>query len=112
MSIPFYTEDDTNIYLLNMLYRINYAVKYEIPNGWGSNGTAILIPPYYEMQDDTSKQPNEDGSYPKKWELRYYKTTHKTNSETGEQQSEFDKNSYILWGTHQLDIHYRVTHES
>lgn len=92
---------------------VPFAVKYEIPNEWGSNGTAILIPPYYEMQDDTSKQPNEDGSYPKKWELRYYKAiAHKTNSETGEQQAEFDKNSYILWGTHQLDIHYRVTHES
>lgn len=27
VSIPFYTEDDTNIYLMNMLYRINYNEK-------------------------------------------------------------------------------------
>ena len=91
---------------------VYFATKYDLGNLWESNGTAILIPPYYEMQDDTSKQPNADGSYPKRWELHYYKAIgHKTNVETGEQQQEFDKNSYIIWDTHETDVHYRVTHE-
>lgn len=92
---------------------VPFATKYDLGSSWGSDGTAVLIPPYYEMQDDTSKEPNADGLYPKKWELRYYKAFgHKTNCETGEKQEECDKNSYIIWSTHELDVHYRVTHES
>lgn len=92
---------------------VPFAVKYDLDSLYGSNGTAILIPPYYEMQDDTSKPQNEDGSYPKKWEKRYFKAiANKTNKKTNVIQKTFDKNSYILWSDYTLDIHYRVTHES
>ena len=90
-----------------------FAMKYDLSSLYGSNGTAILIPPYYEMQDDTSKPQNSDGSYPKKWEKRYFKAiANKTNKKTNVTQKTFDKNSYILWSDYALDVHYRVTHES
>ena len=92
---------------------VPFAMKYDLSSLYGSNGTAILIPPYYEMQDDTSKPQNSDGSYPKKWEKRYFKAiANKTNKKTNVTQKTFDKNSYILWSDYTLDVHYRVTHES